>query len=535
MARRIPILLLFVMCAFLPLAAQRSVLTWKYDNSRLGVNTSETTLTPANVNSASFGILFHIYPNAGKPDAQPLYVPNLAIPGHGTHNVLFVETEKDYAFAFDADTGVKIWETIVLPTGETPSDDRGVGSVTPVIGVTATPVIDLAMGLHGTIYMVAMSKDTSGNYHHRLHALDITTGAEEFNGPVEIAATYPGSGANSINGKQVFAPAMLKEQAALTLWNGTVITTWSSQDDSIPYNGWVIGYNEATLAQTQVLCVTPNGLSGSIWMARSGPAVGPSGSIYLLVANGSFDTTLNAAGFPSMQDYGNSMLKMTISGKTYKVEDYFTMHNVINEVKQDLDLGSGGIMLLPPMKDSGGVVRDLVVGAGKDTNIYLADTKNMGKFNATTDQIYQEVLAAYQNIEYASPTFFNGNLFYATTRDVVRVFQMQNAKILTPPIATSATALQLQGANLIVSANGTSNGILWAIENQGNQINVLHAYDATNFNGGVLTELYNSTQAASNRDYFGVGDHFVTPLVVNGKVYAASANGIGVFGLLATK
>jgi hypothetical protein len=294
----------------------------------------------------------------------------------------------------------------------------------------------------------------------------------------------------------------------------------------------VLGYSESTLEQTQVLCLTPNGVSGSIWMARAGPAVGPQGSIYMLVANGTFDSGLNATGFPSLRDYGNSMLKMHISGHTFDITDYFAMHNVEYEVHHDLDLGSGGIMLLPAMADSLGATKNLVIGAGKDQTIYLADTTNMGKFNAKTDQIYQEVPDAYQGIQYASPTFFNGNLYYATTKDVLRVFQMQSAKIVATPIATSATPLELQGANLVISASGTSNGILWAVENQDEKINVLHAYDATNFNDGVLTELYNSTQAAGNRDSFGGGNHFITPLVINGKVYAASAGGIGVFGLL---
>jgi len=531
MPRKSPLIAIGLLCAAMQLAAQPNVLTWKYNNTRLGVNSSETTLTPANVNSSTFGLLFHIYPQFGKPDPQPLYVSNLSVAGV-KHNVIFMETEMDYALAFDADTGVELWKSRVLLPGEVPSDDRGVGSVTPTIGVTATPVIDLSMGPHGTEYLVAMSKDASGNYHHRLHALDITTGAEEFSGPVEIAATAPGTGPNSINGQQVFNPAQLKEQAALTLVNGTIITTWSSQDDTAPYNGWVLGYNEQTLAQTQVWCVTPNGKSASIWMSRAGPAADASGNIYLLTANGTFDTKLNAQGFPSMQDYGNSMMKMSISGSTFTVEDYFAMHNVTYEVNHDLDFGSGGIMLLPPLTGAAGM-KNLVVGAGKDMTIYLADTTNLGKFNATTDQIYQEVPDAYTGIEYASPTFFNGYLYYAATKDVVRVFQMQNALINpTTPVATGTTAIQLQGMNLIVSANGASNGILWGIENQGNKTQVLHAYNATSFNNVVLTELYNSTQAPNGRDTFGVGDHFATPIVINGKVYAGSANGFGVFGLL---
>jgi hypothetical protein len=469
---------------------------------------------------------------AGKPDPQPLYVANLAIPSQGTHNTLFVEDEEDFAYAFDADTGEQLWQTNTLAffPGEVPSDDHGVLSVSPVIGITATPVIDLTKGPHGTIYMITYSKDTSDNYHHRLHALDITTGAEQFGGPIEIAATYPGSGPNAVNGKLVFGAASLKEQAALTLVKGMVLTTWSAHNDKPPYNSWLIGYDAATLGQTQVLNLTPNGVRGSIWMARGGPNVDANGAIYLMVANGTFDNTI-VNGFPAKNDYGMCLVRLEIANGQLQIADFFAMSNILSEDNEDLDLGSSSPMLLQPMTDSNGIVRHLIVGAGKDQNIYIADTANLGGFH-NPDQIYQELLSQpLAGRSFASPVAFNSFLYYAAVRDVIRVYRFKQARLSTTPVATSATALQFQGANLVISSNGSSDAILWALENEQTH-QVLHAYDAVHFNNGKLVELYNSDQAPNNNDHFGPGNHFVTPLVMNGKVYAASATGIGVFGLL---
>ncbi len=514
----------------LPLSAQKSVLTYKYDRHRSGWNSQETVLKPANVNPATFGKLFQIATD-GKPDAQPLYVPNLAIPGKGTHNVLFVETEVDSVYCLDADTGAQLWKTSALIPGETQSDNRGVGSVTPYIGITATPVINLQMGPHGTIYLAAMSKDASSNYHHRIHALDITTGAEEFGGPVEVQATYPGSGPNAVGGVLTFNPAMYKEQAALSQVNGLLVTGWSSHDDTRPYNGWLIAYDERTLQRKAVICLTPNGTLGSIWQARSGPAVDVNGFLYVMVANGTFDTTLDGNGFPSSQDYGNAIVKLQVTPSGFQILDYFAMANVSQEVDQDIDLGSAGPILLPTMKDSGGTARNLIAAAGKDHTIYLADINNLGKFDADSDQIYQEVSDALVGKMYASPVYFNSTIFYSPVEDVVRAFRLKSARIQTPPVATSVATIGQQGMNLIVSSNGADDGILWGIEcSKG--FNVLHAYDAKNFSGKTLVELYNSNMAAKQRDRFGGSDHFVTPMVVNGKAYAASSVGIGVFGLL---
>jgi outer membrane protein assembly factor BamB len=263
-----------------------SVTTYHNDNARTGQNLNETTLTVANVNLSTFGLLFVVTVD-GKVDTQPLYLPNLTISGR-THNLLFVATEHGSIYGIDADTGTQLWQVSTLAPGEMPSDDHGCFQVTPEIGVTSTPVIDPSMGAHGTIYVVGMSKDGSGNYHQRLHALDVTTGAEEFGGPTEIQASYPGTGDNSSGGKVIFDPGQQLERPGLLLLNGVVYTSWGSHCDFRPYTGWIIGYDEQTLSQVTVLNVTPNGSEGSFWMSGAGPAADSNGNILALDANGAF-------------------------------------------------------------------------------------------------------------------------------------------------------------------------------------------------------------------------------------------------------
>src|ERR1700688_1173765 len=270
------------------LGAQPSVLTWHNDSSRTGQNLQETILTPANVKSSTFGKLFVMNVDV-IVDAHPLYVPSVTIPGQGVHNVLYVVSEHDSAYAFDADNGTQLWKVSALGAGETTSDDHGCGQVTPEIGLTATPAIDLQSGPHGTMYAVAMTKDGSGHYHQRLHALDLATGAEQFNGPIEIQATYPGTGAEN-----TFLPGQHVERPGLLIVNGVVYTTWGSHCAGGPYTAWVIGYNETTLAQVNVLNLTPNGSEGGIWAAGSGLAADANGNLYLLTGNGTFDTTLTS-------------------------------------------------------------------------------------------------------------------------------------------------------------------------------------------------------------------------------------------------
>ncbi len=248
-------------------------------------------------------------------DAQPLYVPSLAIPSQGTHNVLYVVTEHASVYAFDADTGASLWHVSLLLSGEQTSDDRGCGQVTPEIGITSTPAIDQTSGPHGTIYVVAMSLDSSNNYHQRLHALDLTTGGEEFGGPMAVQATFPGTGAGSSGGTSTFDSKQYKERAGLLISSGIVYLSFASHCDIAPYNAWIMGYNESSLAQVSVVDLTPDGNDGSVWQAGAGPAADAGGNLFFLLANGTFDTTLTAAGFPVLGDYGNAFMNLsTISG-----------------------------------------------------------------------------------------------------------------------------------------------------------------------------------------------------------------------------
>lgn len=506
-------------------AAAFNVLTYHNDNARTGQQSHEPVLTPANVNSGSFGKLFVLSVD-GKVDAEPLYVSGVTVAGK-SHNIVIVATEHDSVYAFDAASGSTLWHQSMLPSGETTSDPRGCGQVTPEIGITATPVIDLSAGPHGAAYVVAMSKDGSGKYFQRLHSLDLTTGADNSSSPVVIQATFPGTGDNSSGGNVIFDPGQYKERPGLLLVNGVVYTAWSSHCDIRPYTAWIMGYDEKTLAQTSVLNVTPNGSEGSFWNSGAGPAADSSGNIFALVANGSFDTSLDGSGFPANGDFGNSFLKIATSGNHLSVTDYFTPFNVLAENSVDGDLGSGGALLVPDLTDASGNTRHLAVGAGKDMHIYVIDRDNPGKFNpASNNNVYQDIPSALSGGVYSMPAYFNGFLYYGAVGDKLKAFPFSKALLATSPSSASSITFAYPGATPSVSSNGSSNGIIWATENQNPA--VLHAYDAAD----LSHELYNSAQAGG-RDQFGAGNKFITPMIANGKVYVATTNGVGVFGLLA--
>jgi len=515
-----------------PPPAGAMVLTWHNDIARTGQNLNETALTTANVNSVTFGKIGTLTVQ-GNVDAEPLYVSNLTI-GAAAHNVVFVVTEQDMVYAFDASSLSQLWAVSVLGSGETPSDQvNGCGQVAPVIGVTSTPVIDMNAGAHGTIFLVAMSKDGSGNYHQRLHALDLTTGAEQTGSPATIQATFPGTGANSSNGQVVFDPKQYKERASLLALNGVIYTSWASHCDDAPFTGWVIGYSETTMQQARVLNITPNGSDGAIWMSGAGLNADSSGNIYFLDANGTFDDTLDANGLPVSSDYGNAFIKVSTNGNSLAVADYFTMSNTDSESDDDVDLGSGGAVLLPDLKDAQGTTWHLAVGAGKDHNIYVVNRDMMGKFNAQNDNsLYQQINDALPGGIWAAPAYFNNAIYYGDGGGTLKAFPIANALLAATPSSQSAVTFGYPGTDPSVSANGTAspvtNGIVWAIENGG--IGVLHAYDATN----LANELYNSNQAPAGRDQFPTDGNvkFVTPMIANGRVFVGTPNAVVAFGLL---
>ena len=407
-------------------SAGTDVTTYHNDIARTGQNTTETILTQANVNMTTFGLLRNLAVD-GLVDAEPLYLSQLSVAG-AVHNVVFIVTEHDSVYAFDSVTGAQLWKVSLLGSGETTSDDRGCGQVTPEIGITSTPVIDRNAGAHGILYAVAMSKNGS-TYFQRLHALDITTGAELEGGPVTVQATYPGTGDNSSGGQVVFDPGQYKERAALLLLNGVIYTSWASHCDFSPYTAWIMGYNERTLAQTSVLNLTPNGSEGSIWQSGGGLAADAQGNIYALIANGTFDTALDVNGFPNQQDYGNGFVKVSTTGGNLKVADYFNMSNTVNESGGDVDLGSGGPMVLPDLSYGTVGTLNLAVGAGKDGNLYVVNRNNMGKWNANSNNVYQELPGALPNGVFGVPAYFNNTVYYCDVNSTLKSFAISSGKL----------------------------------------------------------------------------------------------------------
>jgi hypothetical protein len=500
----------------LPAGAQMTdVLTYHNDSARTGQTLHEEILTPANVNATHFGQLW-ILPTDGLVDGQPLYAAGVPIAGRGLRNVLYVVTENDSVYAYDADSTNLFWHVSVLGTGETPSDNRGCGQVTPEIGITSTPVIDRQLGSNGAIFVVAMSKivkNSTTTYFHRVHALDLGTGADRVT-PVTVSATFP-----KTSGTVTFDAAQYKERASLLLLNGIVYTAWSSHCDNTPYNGWIMGYDESTLVQTTVLNITPNGSMGAIWMAGDGLCADTNGYIYFLDANGSFDSTLAANGFPAQGDFGNAFMKLSTTSNKLAVADYFANDNNVSENNSDGDLGSGGSILLPDMIDSDGNTRQLAVGAGKDANIYVVDRQNLGHYSAASNVCYQTLTGALSGSVFSVPAYFNGVLYYGSVGDSIKAFPFTNA-LLSTASSHSAITFPSPGATPSISANGASNGIVWVTAN--NSPAVLYAYNASN----LALELYKSS---SN---FGVGNKYITPTIASARVYVGTAADVGVFGLL---
>jgi len=497
--------------------------TWHNDAARTGQYLAETSLTPASVNSTNFG-LSAMWAVDGLVNAQPLFASAVKLSDGSLHDMTLAATEHDTVYAFDANSGVVLWQKSMLAAGETTSDSRNCSQVSPEIGITATPAIDRALGANGSVFVAASSKDASGHYIQRIHALDLATGSERSGSPILVQATYPGSGANSTNGTVVFDPAFYNERAALLVSNGVLYTAWGSHCDIDPYTGWIVAFNEATLSVRSILNVTPNGDRGAFWNAGAGPALDTAGSLYVIAANGTFDTTLTASGFPASGDFGNGFLKISTSGQL-SVTDYFATFDTVAQSNADSDFGSGGAMLLPDQVDANGATRHLAVGAGKDGNLYVVDRDSMGKFDPAANHAYQVLSGALPGGVFSTPAYFNGAIYYGSVGAPLRRFVVRSAQVAPTAASQTSASFAYPGATPSISANGSSNAIVWAVEN--GSPSVLHAYDAAD----LTRELYNSNQNAA-RDNLGAGNKYITPTVAAGKVFVGTTSSVAVFKLL---
>jgi hypothetical protein len=549
------------------------VLTYHNDPARDGVNAKEFALTPTTVATATFGKLFSCTVD-GAVYGQPLWIRSLGIAG-GIHNVIFVATQHDSVYAFDADANpcVTYWHVNLLDTlhggtsGETPVTWNDVGGcfgdVFPEVGVTGTPVIDATTK---TIYLVSASEKnpaSTGNcsssvatFFHRLHALDLATGSEKFNAPVTIAASVPGTGDGSQGGMVSFDSQLHHQRSGLAEVGGKIFVVFAAHEDATPYHGWVIGYKASNVQQqVAVFNTTPNGVNGAdggIWGGGGAPAVDSTGDIYVVTGNGVFDE----APPPPNNDYGDSILRLhsftgsTPNGVNLSVAGWFTPFDQLNLAQTDSDLGSGAAVLLP-LQTSGAGPMHLLVQTGKEGVVYLIDRDNMGQFNPTNnDQIWQS-FAGTANGLWGTPALWRNNLYIGGQGDSLKHFTFNPAKELFNPTAASHSAhvFRFPGTTPSVSSQGGLHGIVWALDaslygyaspNAGVQCSfvpvpaactapaVLHAYDATN----LSVEYWNSTMAANGRDRAGNAVKFTPPTVANGKVYVGTRTRVDVYGLL---
>lgn len=495
---------ILLLLAVMPAAAQ--VLTAQYDNARTNATLHETVLTPGNVNRQQFGKIFS-YRVDGDVYAQPLYLPNVNVPGNGRHNVLYVATEHDSVYAFEAaGASPPLWHVNFLRSGADTvwAGETGCGFITPEIGITPTPAIDLESG---TLYVLARSRE-HGAWVQRLHALAITTGAEKFGGPVEIRADG-------------FDPRRELPRAALLLAKGQVYLTWGSSCDIGPYHGWVMAYDARKLTQTAVFNTSPVSAQSGIWQSDDGPAADEEGNVYALTGNGDFTVARGGS------DYGDTALKLSLGPGGLVVRDYFTPSGEASMNRDDDDLGSGGPMLLP---DQPGAHPHLLLGGGKNGILYVLDRDRMGRYQTGGDSHAVQKYKFHGGI-YAAAAYWNGHVYLVPSNEMLRDIPLDHGRLDFEHMGAGVQRFANAGANPVISANGGRNGIVWLIEsktwNGGDKAAILHAYDAA----GVSRELFNTEQFPS-RDRPGLTLRFTIPTVAGGRVYINAKREIDVYGLL---
>jgi hypothetical protein len=513
------------------------IATFHNNQARDGSNQQEYALTVADVNTTKFGKLFSCAVD-GATYTQPLWVPNLTVGGK-THNVIFVATQHDSAYAFDADAKpcVQLWRvnlvdavhgagTLTETSVPNPLVGNNFGDIQPEIGVTGTPVIDLASK---TMYVVSKSIDSNNAFHIRLHALSLIDGSEKFSGPVSVGTSVPGSGAGSSGGSVPFDLRMEHQRSGLALANGVVYVSWAAHEDADPYHGWLIAYNATTLTQVSKFNATPNGTRGGIWMGGGAPAIDSANNLYVLTGNGTFDNTNS--------NYGDSALKLNSS---LFLTDWFTPYNQADLESWDADLASSGLLLLP---DQSSGPAHLLVASGKEGRVYLINRDAMGNFCSTCTSTDTNVIQSFfVTNNFGTPAFWNNGLYFGgadfgSGGDFLKRFTFTpGGTFATSPASKSATRFPFPGTMPSVSSSGANNGIVWTIDasqygpssSRGTGPAVLHAYDASNLG----TELWNSSQAASARDQAGNAVKFTSPTIANGKVYLSTRTEIDVYGLL---
>ncbi len=518
----------FVFGVLISRALLGQITTAQYDNARTGANRHELILTPRNVNRVEFGKLFRFNVD-GNVFAQPLFLPNLSIPNLGQHDVVFVATEHDSVYAFDAsgNSSTPLWKaSFTDPTRHvTPVSAESVTCpfIHPEVGITSTPVIDRQSG---TLYVLARTAelDSSGTRRFWQHALDVLTGHEKFGGPMVIRAslTKPHGGLLGLSSTTVeFAALRENPRAALTLANGKVYLTWGSSCDVGPYHGWIMTYDAHTLKQVAVFNTSPDSETSGIWQSDTGPAADEAGSLFVSTGNGIF----NAAS--GGHDYGDTLLKMASTPSGLSVSDYFTPSEQADLNAADGDVGSGGPLLIPPQPGSHA---HLAVVGGKGGTIYVVNRDRMGKFKPGQNSHAVQTIKVGGGIM-GAPAYWNGHLYYFPSNDVLKDFAVRGNCLSSEPVALGANRIVDPGATPSVSANGTQDGIVWVLQTKGwnssDRPAVLFAYDAAN----VGHQLYDSEQN-SGRDRAGIACWFVVPAVANGRVYVATGGGVDVYGLL---
>jgi hypothetical protein len=528
-----------------PIRTEAQVSTYQYNNQRTGVNNNETILTRANVNTATFGKLFTQSVD-GQIYAQPLYMPNVTING-AVHSVIFVATEHDSVYAFDADSNTgsnaqPLWKTSLIPSGETTVHATYCQDISPEYGITGTPVIDAATN---TLYAVAetLQGPSNGNtYVKRLHALDITTGAEKPGSPVlisganGISVTMPGQSPvtfDDLNDQYrgiTIGSLWENQRAGLLFYNGVVYIAFGSHcdgGDNIPFQGvvgwrgWVLGYNGSSLNPVFVYSTEPssvNGLHGGIWMSGQGLAMDSGSNLFFTTGNGNFDVSSHA--------YAQAVVRIDLS-KGPTVQDYFSpYYNFVQSDGNNSDLGSSGIAILP---DQQGPFPHLAVTGDKFRDVFVVNRDNLGQFNASFDSVVQELDLAIGEF-FSSPVYFNGKVYFWGTNDVLKAFTLTNGMLSTSATDSGPDSFSTPGSVPTISANGTSNAILWALRCDGDaecSTGALYAYDPNNLSAGSI---YNSNQNPS--DSPGQGVKFAVPIVANGKVYVGSSGQWSAYGLL---